>query len=61
MAPQWSGARLDPDRPNHHGLLWEADGRPQGLDRLHWRQAEQEILARIANGSLSGDSARAGA
>jgi hypothetical protein len=27
--------------------LWEEHGRPSGYDLIHWRQAEQEILASI--------------
>lgn len=31
--------------------IWESQGRPHGCDRLHWRQAEQEIIRCDRNGS----------
>lgn len=38
--------------------LWEAEGRPDGQDERHWREAEQEYLASSAK-SKAGPSKRA--
>jgi Protein of unknown function (DUF2934) len=34
--------------------MWENEGRPHGRHALHWRQAEQEILACIREASVAG-------
>lgn len=36
--------------------LWEHQGRPQGCDLIHWREAEKDIMARVKGSSSSHDS-----
>jgi hypothetical protein len=39
--------------------MWESQGRPVGYDKIHWRQAEQEVMKCVVERSLAGDSAGA--
>jgi hypothetical protein len=36
--------------------LWEDQGRPRGCDAVHWYQAEQDVVASVANGKHTGAS-----
>ena len=40
--------------------MWENQGQPQGRDLIHWRQAEQEIMSSIKEGSANAGSAPGG-
>jgi hypothetical protein len=33
--------------------IWEAEGKPQGRDALHWKQAEERVAA-STNGAVAG-------
>jgi hypothetical protein len=33
--------------------IWESQGRPYGHDAAHWRQAEQDIMACLAEGATA--------
>ncbi|MFL5253020.1 MAG: DUF2934 domain-containing protein [Rhodopila sp.] len=33
--------------------IWESHGRPSGHDAAHWRQAEQDIMACLAEGTTA--------
>jgi len=40
--------------------MWENQGQPHGCDLIHWRQAEQEIMSSIREGSEKDGSALGG-
>ena len=37
--------------------IWESQGRPHGHDAAHWRQAEQDITACLADSSAAAPAA----
>jgi hypothetical protein len=36
--------------------MWENQGRPQGRDQIHWRQAEQDVMQCLAAASGAADT-----
>jgi hypothetical protein len=40
--------------------IWESQGRPHGHDAAHWRQAEQDILACVADSTTGAPAAPKG-
>jgi len=40
--------------------IWESQGRPHGHDAAHWRQAEQDIMACLADGMAEAPAAPKG-
>ncbi len=39
--------------------MWESQGRPAGYDKIHWCQAEQEVMKCVAQRSVASDGAQA--
>lgn len=39
--------------------LWEADGRPDGMERQHWLAAEEEVLEEVDRSGATGPTVTA--